>query len=124
MKKHIGIALATAIAAGSIYAAVASASSSSTTVTPKVVTVTMIDFHFKFSFAGPYKKGVPYIFKTVNKGHAPHNFDLQGLKAGKVISPGKTSSFTITFKKAGKFQYVCDVPRHAELGMAGRITVR
>ena len=30
---------------------------------------------------------------------------------------------TVTFKKAGKYPYLCDVPRHAELGMAGTIVV-
>ncbi len=59
----------------------------------------------------------------VNKGAALHNFDIQGVKASKVIPPGKTTSFTVTFKKAGKYQYICDVPRHAELGMAGTLKV-
>ena len=90
----------------------------------KNVTVTMTDFKFKLSFAGPYKRGVKYVFKTVNKGNALHNFDLQKVKAGKVIAPGKSYTFSVIFKKAGKFQYICDVPRHAELGMAGKLTVK
>jgi uncharacterized cupredoxin-like copper-binding protein len=130
MRKQIGIALAIAIVTCGLYAAVAVASSSkatkssSATVVTKNVTVTMTDFKFKRSFVGPYKRGVKYVFKTVNKGNALHNFDIQKVKAGKVIPAGKTYTMTVIFKKAGKFQFICDVPRHAELGMAGKLTVK
>jgi uncharacterized cupredoxin-like copper-binding protein len=123
MKKHIGIALAIALVACGLYTTVATAKSSKLVVT-KNVTVTMVDFRFKLSFAGPYKRGVKYVFKTVNKGNAVHNFDIQKVKAGKVIAAGKTYTFSVVFKKAGKFLYICDVPRHAELGMAGSLTVK
>ena len=130
MRKQIGIAFAIAIVTCGLYAAVAVASSSkvtkpsSSTVVTKNVTVTMTDFKFKRSFVGPYKRGVKYVFKTVNKGNAQHNFDIQKVKAGKVINAGKTYTFSVIFKMAGKFQFICDVPRHAELGMAGKITVK
>jgi uncharacterized cupredoxin-like copper-binding protein len=130
MRKQIGIAFAIAIVTCGLYAAVAVASSSkatkssSSTVVTKNVTVTMTDFKFKRSFVGPYKRGVKYVFKTVNKGNALHNFDIQKVKAGKVIPAGKTYTMTVIFKKAGKFQFICDVPRHAELGMAGKLTVK
>jgi uncharacterized cupredoxin-like copper-binding protein len=121
MKKRIGFVLAVGVAVASLYAAVASASTHSTKAV--VVTVTMTNYHFKLSKTTGYKHGVAYTFKTINKGSAVHNFDIQGVKAGKVIPHGKTASFTVTFKKAGKYQYVCDVPRHAELGMAGTLKV-
>jgi uncharacterized cupredoxin-like copper-binding protein len=133
MKKQIGVVLAIAIVAGGLYATLAAASSSTPTsvtkpssskVVTKNVTVTMTDFKFKRSFVGPYKRGVKYVFKTVNKGNALHNFDIQRVKAGKVIPRGKSSTFFVIFKKAGKFQFICDVPRHAELGMAGKLTVK
>lgn len=130
MKKHIGVVLALAIVVCGVYATVAAATSnavaksSSSAVVTKNVTVTMTDFKFKLSFAGPYKRGVKYVFKTVNKGNAVHNFDIQKVKATKVIPRGKTSSMAVIFKKAGKMQFICDVPRHAELGMAGRLTVK
>ena len=125
MKKQIGVALAIAIVTCGLYATFAAASSSPTVVTKpssskvvtKNVTVTMTDFKFKLSYAGPYKRGV-------NKGNAFHNCDLQRVKAGKVITPGKTYTFPVVFKKAGKVQFICDVPRHAELGMAGKLTVK
>jgi plastocyanin len=127
MKKHIGFLLAVSVAVVGLYAAVASASTLSSKATQSskavVVTVTMTNYHFKFSKTTGYKHGVAYTFKTVNKGTAPHNLDFQGVKAGTVIAPGKTKSFTLTFKKKGNYQYLCDVPRHAELGMSGLLKV-
>jgi uncharacterized cupredoxin-like copper-binding protein len=133
MKKQIGVALAIAIVTCGLYAAVAVASSSSSkaaaspsssAVVTKNVTVTMTDFKFRRSFVGPYKRGVKYVFKTVNKGNALHNFDIQKVKASKVIASGRTYTMAVIFKKAGRFQFICDVPRHAELGMAGKLTVK
>jgi uncharacterized cupredoxin-like copper-binding protein len=121
MKKHIGFVLAMLVVAGSLYAAVASASTHTTKAV--LVTVTMTDYHFKLSKTTGYKRGVAYTFKAINKGAAFHNFDIQGVKATKVVTHGKSSSMTVTFKKAKKYQYICDVPRHAELGMAGFIKV-
>jgi plastocyanin len=121
MKKRIGLVLVLGVVLASLYATVASARSHSSKVV--VVTVTMTNYHFKFSKTTGFKHGVKYTFKEVNKGTAVHNLDFQGVKAGKIISGGKTSSFTVTFKKAGKYQYLCDVPRHAELGMAGTLKV-
>jgi uncharacterized cupredoxin-like copper-binding protein len=120
MKKYIGFVVALAVAIG-IFAAVGSASTRSTQTT--VVTVTMTNYHFKLSKTTGYKHGVTYIFKTINRGTALHNFDIQTVKATNVIPHGKTASMTVKFKKAGTYQYLCDVPRHAELGMAGRIRV-
>jgi len=133
MKKQIGIALAIAIVTCGLYVAVAAGSSSSSKaaaapssskVVTKNVTVTMTDYKFRRSFIGPYKRGVKYVFKTVNKGNALHNFDLQKVKAGKVVASGRSYTFAVIFKKAGKVQFICDVPRHAELGMAGKLTVK
>jgi uncharacterized cupredoxin-like copper-binding protein len=118
MKLSIGVLLAVAVTAGSLFATVGSASTKA-----KIVTVTMTDFHFKIVPATGLKHGVPITFKVVNKGAALHNFDLQKVKASKVIAAGKTTSITVTFKKAGKYQYTCDVPRHAELGMAGSLKI-
>jgi plastocyanin len=99
-------------------------SASTKAMAPRRITVNMSDFRFAFAPRPPLKHGVPYLFRTVNKGQAPHNFDIQGIKAGKIITPGKVSSFRVTFKKAGRYPYVCDVPRHAELGMRGLLVVR
>ena len=119
MKKRIALVAALTVVLGSVFAGIGTAS----TQTTKTITVTATDFHFKFSTTAGIKHGVPYIFKLVNKGPALHNFDIQGVKANKVIGHGKTETETIIFKKKGAYQYLCDVPRHAELGMAGTLHV-
>lgn len=118
MKLSIAVLVAVALIAAGLFATVGSASTQAT-----VVTVTMTDFHFKLSKTTGYKRGVAYTFKVVNKGAALHNFDIQTVKKTKIIAHGKTTSITVTFKQAKKYPYVCDVPRHAELGMAGFIKV-
>ena len=120
MKKRIAMLATVAVVGGSVFAGVAPAATHVTKAT--VVKVTATDFKFRLSLK-TFKKGHPYKFVFTNKGTAFHNFDIQGLKATKIIAHNKTASFTITFKKAGKLQYVCDVPRHIELGMSGYLIV-
>ncbi|HEV8462931.1 MAG TPA: cupredoxin domain-containing protein [Gaiellaceae bacterium] len=122
MKKRIALLAALAVVLGSAFVGIGAASTGTTKI--KTITVTATDFHFRLSSTIGLKHGTPVIFKLVNKGPALHNFDIQGVKATKVIPAGKTVSMKITFKKAGKYQYVCDVPRHIELGMAGTLRVR
>ena len=121
MKKRIALLAALAVVGGSVFAGVGTAATQTTKTT--VVKVTATDFHFTLS-TKTFKKGVPYKFVFTNKGTAFHNFDIQTVKATKIIPHGKSVSMLVTFKKKGKLQYVCDVPRHIELGMAGYITVR
>jgi len=114
-------ALVAAIAAGALAAATRGHTSAQAA---KVITVKMTEYHFTFSPRPPLKKGVVYTIKETNTGQAPHNIDIQGIKAGPIIGPGKSATFKVTFKKAGRFPYLCDVPRHAELGMRGLLVVR
>ena len=88
-----------------------------------MVTVTTTDYHFKLSTTTGYKRGVAYTFKAINKGSAFHNFDIQGLKATKVISARQDVELHDHLQEGQEYQYICDVPRHAELGMAGFIKV-
>jgi plastocyanin len=123
MKQRIALLVAAAVVGVGLFATVASARTHQATANK--ITVTMHDFKFKLVKPAVLKTGIKYTVTQINKGAAPHNFDIQGVKpAGKVIGPGKSQTFTITFKKKGRYQYVCDVPRHAELGMTGFITVK
>jgi plastocyanin len=123
MKHRIALLIAAALVGVGLFAAVASARTSHATANK--ITVVMTDFHFKITKPSVLKHGVKYTITETNKGAAAHNFDIQGVKpTGKIIAHGKSQTFTVTFKKAGKYQYVCDVPRHAELGMAGALTVK
>jgi uncharacterized cupredoxin-like copper-binding protein len=124
MKQRIALVVAAALVGVGVFATVAAARSHGAAATGNKITVTMTDFHFKVVKPKVLKHGVKYTVTEINKGNAVHNFDIQRVKAGKIIPAGKKQTFTIVFKKAGKYQYICDVPRHAELGMAGQLTVK
>lgn len=112
----VGVAL---LAATLLFAATASAMATA----PKKVTVKMTEFKFAFT-PKAYKAGTKVTFTVQNKGVTGHDFDIAGLKSMPVIAGGKTFKYTVTFKKKGVYRYVCTVPRHAQLGMTGRITVK
>ena len=40
-----------------------------------------------------------------------------------LLTPRKSASLTIAFKKAGSFEYLCTVPGHAAAGMKGNLNV-
>ena len=61
-------------------------------------------------------------FVIRNTGSEIHNFDIQGMKAGAILSPGGTETWAVTLA-AGTKQVVCDVPFHIDRGMTGAFTV-
>jgi len=52
-----------------------------------------------------------------------HNFKIDGKKTP-LLQPGKSAALVVTFKKPGKYSYLCTVPGHAAAGMKGVFTVR
>jgi uncharacterized cupredoxin-like copper-binding protein len=62
-------------------------------------------------------------FAFTNIGHVVHDFSING-KSTPMIKPGKTARLHVTFKKTGKYSYLCTVPGHAAAGMRGSFTVR
>jgi uncharacterized cupredoxin-like copper-binding protein len=84
------------------------------------VNVTTSDFKFKLSRqAAP--RGV-VAFKIVNRGDVPHDFKIAGKKSP-IYSAGKGGTLRVTFRKAGRYPYVCAVPGHAGLGMKGVLRI-
>jgi len=80
------------------------------------------EFFFRLSQKSIAKPGkVTFVFKNV--GHVMHDFKISG-KRTSLISPGRTARLVVTFKKKGKFTYLCTVPGHAAAGMKGSFTVR
>jgi nitrite reductase (NO-forming) len=80
------------------------------------------EFFFKLSTKSVATPGkVTFVFK--NTGHILHDFSINGKKTP-LTSPGKTATLAVTFKKKGKFTYICTVPGHAAAGMKGVFTVR
>jgi uncharacterized cupredoxin-like copper-binding protein len=67
-------------------------------------------------------KGV-VTFKVTNKGVLEHDFKIGG-KVTKKLKAGQTATLKVTFKKAGKFPFLCTVPGHAAGGMKGLLAVK
>jgi uncharacterized cupredoxin-like copper-binding protein len=84
------------------------------------VTVIATEFHFRLSKSS-VRKGTVF-FKVENKGHIHHDFKINGVKTS-LISPGKTATIKVTFRKAGRYHYTCTVPGHAAAGMQGNLRV-
>ncbi|HYX89275.1 MAG TPA: cupredoxin domain-containing protein [Gaiellaceae bacterium] len=67
-----------------------------------------------------------YTFKATNEGAQTHNLEVEGngVEAkGTNIGFGKTMTFTVAFKKAGKYQMYCPVDDHKQFGMTGTVSV-
>ena len=88
----------------------------------KTIQVKGGEFFFRLSTKSIAKPGkVTFVFKNI--GHVQHDFKING-KRTPLTSPGKTARLVVTFKKKGKYPYLCTVPGHAEAGMKGTFTVR
>jgi uncharacterized cupredoxin-like copper-binding protein len=84
------------------------------------VTVNMVEYAFQLS-----QSSIPsgqVTFQIKNSGNEIHNFAILGNKAGAQIGPGKSETWTVALAP-GTYNYVCDVPFHAERGMTGQFTV-
>ena len=68
------------------------------------------------------KKPGSVTFKVTNKGHVPHNFQIDKKRTA-LLSPGKSATLTVKFAKKGSYYYECTVPGHAALGMKGYFKV-
>jgi outer membrane protein assembly factor BamB len=80
------------------------------------------EFFFRLSTKSAARPGkVTFVFKNI--GHVAHDFKIAG-KVTPLIQPGATAKLVVTFKKRGKYPYLCTVPGHAEAGMKGTFTVR
>jgi uncharacterized cupredoxin-like copper-binding protein len=111
---------ATAALAWSLPAVAQPAAAKATTV--KVTAGKPSEFHFTLSTSKLAKPGA-VTFQVTNKGALAHDFKIDGKKTA-LISPGKTVKLSVTFKKAGKYPYLCTVTGHAAAGMKGTFTVK
>jgi uncharacterized cupredoxin-like copper-binding protein len=121
MRSIIGLAAA-AVAALALVPLAAARTDRQTRAAATTIQVSGGEFFFKLSAKSIAKPGtVTFVFKNV--GHVLHDFHISG-KTTPLIQPGKTAKLVITFRKAGKFSYLCTVPGHAASGMKGVFTVR
>jgi uncharacterized cupredoxin-like copper-binding protein len=61
-------------------------------------------------------------FKVANKGAISHDFKIAGKKTPS-LKAGKAGALKVTFKKPGKYPFLCTLPGHAAGGMKGTLTV-
>ena len=112
------VALAVALAPRSSNAS----SGTSESVKGTSVQVRGGEFFFRLSIKSAKKPGrVTFVFKNI--GHVLHDFKIKGKKTP-LIKPGTTVKLVVTFKKKGKYPYLCTVPGHAEAGMRGTFRIR
>jgi uncharacterized cupredoxin-like copper-binding protein len=84
------------------------------------VQVTMVDYGFQLSQATIPSGHVTFVIK--NTGSDVHNFDINGVKSGTILSPGQSETWTVALP-AGQYLYTCDVPFHVDKGMTGTFQV-
>lgn len=86
------------------------------------VTVKMTEYHFALSVK-KLPTG-PVVFTVVNSGQLPHIFEIQRLhKVTPLMQPGHRYVMRVTFKKPGKYYYLCPVGAHVQYGMFGTLPV-
>jgi uncharacterized cupredoxin-like copper-binding protein len=102
-----------------------------TTTTPActtpttTVTVGMREYAFDLSQGGPGEAPIPAgctQFNIRDNGSETHNFDIQGVRAGAILTPGQTESWVVNLTSGTK-TVVCDVPFHIDRGMTSTMTV-
>ena len=85
-------------------------------------TVGAKEFSFSLSTRSINKPG-QVTFTVKNRGSILHNFKING-KSTANLQPGKTARLSVSFKKKGRYRYLCTEPGHAAAGMRGVFTVR
>ena len=85
------------------------------------VSVKASEFKYVLSKKSVGKGSVTFSIK--NTGHVNHDLKINGKKS-KLLKPGKSTTLTVKFTKAGKYKFQCTVPGHAAAGMKGTLTVK
>ena len=118
LRKGSLIAVLAALAALTVaVGAFAATSATAVTVTAGKPT------EFKFTLSKKVvKKGI-VSFKVTNKGMIAHDFKIAGKKT-KSLKTGTTQTIKVTFKKAGKYPFICTLPGHGAAGMKGVLVVK
>jgi uncharacterized cupredoxin-like copper-binding protein len=120
--RSVPVFLAVALASLALVPLASARSDQQVAATATTVQVKGGEFFFRLSTKSIAKPGkVTFVFK--NTGHVAHDFNINGKKTP-LIQPGKTARLIVTFKKKGKYPYLCTVPGHAAAGMKGTFTVR
>jgi plastocyanin len=122
MRSHFRSAAFAAVMLGLVVAPSGTGAPAAPAVTVTHVTVKMTEYHFALSV-----KKVPtgtVVFTVVNSGQIPHIFEIQKLhKQTPLMQAGRRYVMRVTFKKPGKYYYLCPVGAHVQYGMFGTLPV-
>ena len=118
MRKLVGAsALGAAVAVSALgFAAVDGRAAAA----PKV-TVDMREFSFAVK-PRTVAKGL-VVFTVTNKGAIGHDFRIGGKKTP-VLAAGGRATLRVTFRKAGRYPFLCTLPSHSTAGMRGVLVVK
>ncbi|HXF98297.1 MAG TPA: cupredoxin domain-containing protein [Gaiellaceae bacterium] len=118
---RVSVLLAGALVAALALAVAAAGGTGRAAQAPQRITVTMTEFTFALK-PKTARRGV-VVFTVVNRGAIAHDFRIAG-KGTPAIAAGKRATLRVTFKKAGRYPFVCTLPSHASAGMKGVLIVR
>jgi uncharacterized cupredoxin-like copper-binding protein len=120
---------------GIATAAVAPTPTTPTTTAPAAVcanpvasTVTVTEFEYGFTLSQTSVPCGTVTFNMTNTGSIVHDFIVSGAApatsgVGPALNPGASATMQTVLGHAGSYSFICDVPRHAEMGMQGTLTV-
>jgi uncharacterized cupredoxin-like copper-binding protein len=99
-----------------------------TCASPVATTVTVSEFEYGFTLSQTSVPCGTVTFNMTNTGTLVHDFIVSGADpaasgVGAALNPGASATMQTVFTHAGSFSFICDVPRHAELGMQGTLMV-
>lgn len=113
-----GVAIAAVAVTGSALAAVQ-------VLAPKKFTVSATEYAYKFSAPKTAQKNQKVVITLINKGTEVHDLKFFGVAPkSKFIPGGARTTFTVVFKRTGRFQYLCTIGEHALKGMRGVFLVK
>ena len=118
-----GSALAVLVALVSLVAAVSALGGAGSTSATTVAVTAGKPSELKFTLSKKTIAKGATTFTVTNRGALAHDFKVAGKKTA-LLKSGKKAVFSVTFKKAGKYPYLCTVPGHAAGGMKGTLTVK
>jgi uncharacterized cupredoxin-like copper-binding protein len=93
-----------------------------TTVTGPSTTVQVGMFEYRFDISPATIPAGNVTFVIRNSGTEPHNFDIAGVRAGAILGPGQSETWTVGLGPRN-YIIVCDVPFHVDRGMTTQMTI-
>lgn len=124
VRAHIPVFLIAAFVAAAVLALQPAPASPSGSLHARssAAQVTVVMTEFRFVLSAPSVRTGVVVFRLVNRGHIPHDFEIANKKSA-LIAPGGHGLLRVGFRRPGNYPYLCTVPGHAQAGMKGVLKV-